>query len=304
MHANKREEIDEIYAGDIGALVGLKRVFTGDTLCDERKHPVVLESIEFPEPVIEIAIEPKTKADQEKLGEALQKLALEDPTFRVTDGRRDRPDPDLRYRASCTSRSSSTACCASSRSTRTSASPQVAYKETIRQARRRPRAASCARAVAGPVRPRRPRDGAAASPGSGLLLRDQVVGGRDAARVLQGGRARRRRSALQSGVLAGFPVVDVHVRLVDGSYHDVDSSEMAFQIAGSMGAREGLQEGQAAAARADHGARGRRARGASWGDVIGRPEQPSRPGLAVEARGNDPGDPAQWCRWRRTCSAT
>ena len=121
MHANKREEIEEVWAGDIAAAVGLKDTTTGDTLCDD-DHPVLLESIEFPEPVIAVAIEPKTKSDQEKLGVSLQKLATEDPSFRVQRRSGDRTDDDLRAWASCTSRSSSTGCCASSRSTPTSAS--------------------------------------------------------------------------------------------------------------------------------------------------------------------------------------
>ena len=240
MHANKREEIEELSAGDIGALVGIKRVFTGDTLCDERS-PVVLEAIEFPEPVIEIAIEPKTKADQEKLGEALQKLAIEDPSFRVKTNEEtgqtlisgqgelhleiivDRLLREFQVDANV-------------------GRPQVAYKETIRKALRvegRFVRQSGGRGQYGHVVfEMEPGD-----PGSGISFETKVVGGR-VPREFWRAVERGVRESLQSGVLAGFPVVDVHVRLIDGSSHDVDSSELAFQIAGSMGVREGLRKGK------------------------------------------------------------
>ena len=240
MHANKREEIDQLSAGDIGVLVGIKRIFTGDTLCDERA-PVVLESIEFPEPVIEIAIEPKTKADQEKLGEALQKLALEDPSFRVKTNDEtgqtlisgqgelhleiivDRLLREFQVDANV-------------------GRPQVAYKETIRAAARvegRFVRQSGGRGQYGHV----VLEMGPGAPGSGITFETKVVGGRvprDYWKAVERGA----RECLQSGVLAGFPVVDVYVRLVDGSSHDVDSSELAFQIAASMGVREGLRKGK------------------------------------------------------------
>ena len=237
MHANKREEVKEVSAGDIVAIVGLKRVFTGDTLCDV-SAPVMLESIESPDPVIEIAIEPKTKADQEKLGEALQKLALEDPSFRVSTNEEtgqtlisgqgelhleiivDRLLREFQVDAAV-------------------GKPQVAYKETITQPVRcegRFVRQSGGKGQFGHVileiEP--------ADPGEGVSFEAKVVGGRvprEYFRAVETGI----RESLQSGILAGFPVVDIRTKLVDGSYHDVDSSEIAFKIAGSMGVREGLR---------------------------------------------------------------
>ena len=242
MHANNREDVDVISAGQIGAIVGLKQVFTGDTLCDETA-PVVLESIEFPDPVIEIAIEPKTKADQEKLGEALQKLAVEDPSFRVTTSDEtgqtliagqgelhleiivDRLLREFKVDANV-------------------GKPQVAYKETIREATRaegRFVRQSGGRGQYGHViLELEPNES-----GGGIEFETKVVGGsvpRDYFKAVGKGV----RQALQNGVLAGFPVVDVKVRLVDGSSHDVDSSEMSFQIAGSMGTKDGLLKGKSA----------------------------------------------------------
>jgi elongation factor G len=241
MHANKREEIQEISAGDIAALVGLKKIFTGDTLCSERA-PVVLESIEFPEPVIHIAIEPRTKADQEKLGESLAKLALEDPSFRVST------DPEtaqtliggqgelhLEIIVDRLVREFQVAA--------NVGTPQVAYKETItRPARaegryiRQTGGSGQYGHVVLEVEP--------AQPGTGIDYETRVVGGavpREYWRASEAGA----REALQSGVLAGFPVLDVRVRLVDGSYHEVDSNEMAFKIAASMATKEALERGGA-----------------------------------------------------------
>ena len=232
MHANKREEIKEVYAGDIAAAVGLKQVSTGDTLCDEKK-PVVLESMDFPEPVISLAIEPKTKGDQEKLGVGLQKLMAEDPTFRVkTDEQTgqvviagmgelhleiivDRLKREFSVEASV-------------------GKPQVAYKETLTRpadgemkyatADRRPR----------PVRPREDPPRAAASRATGYDVRERDHA---AARFRRNSSSRSTKGikeALTRGVLAGYPIDDVRIELYDGSYHDVDSSEMAFKIAGSM----------------------------------------------------------------------
>jgi elongation factor G len=235
MHANKREEIKEVYAGDIAAAVGLKYTTTGDTLCDEN-NPVILESIEFPEPVIAIAIEPKTKADQEKLGTSLAKLASEDPSFRVkTDEETgqtiisgmgelhleiivDRMMREFKVEANV-------------------GKPQVAYRETVtkkvkvegkfvRQSGGRGQYGH----VWLEVEPQ--------EAGKGYEFVDAIKGGvvpREYIPAVDKGI----QEALDNGVLAGFPVVDVKVTLIDGSYHEVDSSEMAFKIAGSMGFKEG-----------------------------------------------------------------
>jgi elongation factor G len=230
MHANKREEIKEVYAGDIAAAVGLKQVSTGDTLCDEKK-PVVLESMDFPEPVISLAIEPKTKGDQEKLGQGLAKLMAEDPTFRVrTDEQTgqvviagmgelhleiivDRLKREFSVDASV-------------------GKPQVAYKETL------------TRPADGDGRYIRQTGGRGqyghakihlypAEPGTGYVFDNKIVGGvipKEFIKPIDEGI----KEALTRGILAGYPVDDVKIELYDGSYHDVDSSEMAFKIAGSM----------------------------------------------------------------------
>jgi elongation factor G len=235
MHANKREEIKEVYAGDIAAAVGLKYTTTGDTLCDE-DHQVILESIEFPEPVISIAIEPKTKAEQDKLGFGLQKLASEDPSFRVkTDEETgqtiisgmgelhleiivDRLKREFKVDANV-------------------GKPQVAYRETItkkvkvegkfvRQSGGRGQYGH----VWLEIEPQ--------EAGKGFEFVDAIKGGvvpREYIPAVGKGCL----EATDNGVLAGFPVVDVKVTLIDGSYHEVDSSEMAFKIAGSMGFKEG-----------------------------------------------------------------
>jgi elongation factor G len=238
MHANKREEIKEVYAGDIAAAVGLKYTTTGDTLCDENSQ-VILESIEFPEPVISIAIEPKTKAEQEKLGFGLQKLASEDPSFRVkTDEETgqtiisgmgelhleiivDRLKREFKVDANV-------------------GKPQVAYRETItkkvkvegkfvRQSGGRGQFGH----VWLEVEPQ--------EAGKGYEFVDAIKGGvvpREYIPAVDKGI----QEATNNGVLAGFPVVDVKITLIDGSYHEVDSSEMAFKIAGSMGFKEGCQK--------------------------------------------------------------
>ncbi len=230
MHANKREEIKEVYAGDIAAAVGLRSVSTGDTICDEKK-PVVLESMDFPEPVISLAIEPKTKADQEKLGTGLQKLMAEDPTFRVnTDTQTgqtiirgmgelhleiivDRLKREFNVEASV-------------------GKPQVAYKETL------------TRAADGEMKYAKQTGGRGqyghvkidlypGQPGTGYVFENEIVGGaipKEFIKPVDEGI----KEALTRGVLAGYPIDDVKVELYDGSYHDVDSSEMAFKIAGSM----------------------------------------------------------------------
>lgn len=238
MHANHREEIDMVYTGDIAAAVGLKDTTTGDTLCVE-SDPVILESMEFPEPVISVAIEPKTKAGQDKMGIALQKLAEEDPTFKTfTDPETgqtiisgmgelhldiivDRMLREFKVEANV-------------------GKPQVAYRETIRKAVRvegKFARQSGGRGQYGHVwlelEPRQP--------GEGYEFVNKVVGGaipkEYIAPVDQG-----IREAMENGVLAGYPVLDFRATLVDGSYHDVDSSEMAFKIAGSMAFKEGCKK--------------------------------------------------------------
>ncbi len=240
MHANHREEITEVYAGDIAAIVGLKNTFTGDTLSDENK-PIVLETISFPEPVIYIAIEPKTKGDQDKMTEALRKLSEEDPTFQVrTDEETgqtiisgmgelhldiivDRMQREFKVWANV-------------------GKPQVAYRETITQP---------AKAEGKFVR----QSGGKGQYGHVVLQVEPNEKGKGyefVNSIRQGAIPKEYiapaekgiRDALSSGVVAGFPVVDVKVTLVDGSYHEVDSSEMAFQIAGSMGVKEAVQRGK------------------------------------------------------------
>jgi elongation factor G len=238
MHANKREEIKEVYAGDIAAAVGLKTATTGDTLCDENK-PIVLESIDFPDPVISIAIEPKSKADQEKLGLSLQKLATEDPSFNVrTDEETgqtiisgmgelhleiivDRLLREFNVGANV-------------------GKPQVAYKETVRkkvEQQGRFVRQTGGRGQYGDVwitlEPQQP--------GAGFEFVDAVKGGsipREYIPAVQKGV----KEATENGALAGYPVVDVKVTLFDGSYHDVDSSEIAFKIAGSMAFKEAARK--------------------------------------------------------------
>jgi elongation factor G len=238
MHANKREEIKEVYAGDIAAAVGLRSVATGDTICDE-KRPVVLESMDFPEPVISLAIEPKTKADQEKLGMGLGKLMAEDPTFRVkTDEQTgqvviagmgelhleiivDRLKREFNVEASV-------------------GRPQVAYKETLtRPAEGEGRyiRQTGGRGQYGHAKIRLvPRQ-----PGEGYEFINNIVGGaipKEFIKPIDQGI----REAMTTGVLAGYPVDDVAVELHDGSFHDVDSSEMAFKIAGSMAFKDAAKK--------------------------------------------------------------
>jgi len=238
MHANKREEIKEVYAGDIAAAVGLKTATTGDTLCDENK-PIVLESIDFPDPVISIAIEPKSKADQERLGLSLQKLATEDPSFKVrTDEETgqtiisgmgelhleiivDRLLREFNVGANV-------------------GKPQVAYKETVRkkiEQQGRFVRQTGGRGQYGDVwitlEPQQP--------GVGFEFVDAVKGGsipREYIPAVEKGI----KEATENGPLAGYPVVDVKATLFDGSYHDVDSSEIAFKIAGSMAFKEAARK--------------------------------------------------------------
>ncbi|MFA5354438.1 MAG: EF-Tu/IF-2/RF-3 family GTPase, partial [Thermodesulfovibrionales bacterium] len=241
MHANKREEIKEVRAGDIAAIVGLKSTLTGDTLCDEAS-PVILESIEFPEPVISVAIEPKTKPDQEKLSVSLAKLAQEDPSFRVSFDEEtgqtliagmgelhleiivDRLIREFKVGANV-------------------GKPQVAYREAIK---------SKVRVEGKFVRQSGGRgqyghvwiDVEPLERGKGFEFVNKVVGGvipREYIPAVEKGA----KEAAEGGVLAGYPVVDVRVTLIEGSYHEVDSSEMAFKIAGSMAFKDGVKKAQA-----------------------------------------------------------
>ena len=234
MHANHREDIETCYAGDIAAAVGLKNITTGDTLCDE-KHPIILESMNFPEPVIRVAIEPKTKAGQEKMGLALAKLAEEDPTFKCyTDEETgqtiiagmgelhleiivDRLLREFKVEANV-------------------GAPQVAYKESIRKK------------VDHETKYKRQSGGSGQYGHVKIIVEPNESGaGYEFINAVTGGTIPKEfipavdtgiRGALQAGVLAGYPVVDVKVTLYDGSYHEVDSSEMAFKIAGSMAFKE------------------------------------------------------------------
>jgi elongation factor G len=230
MHANKREEIKEVYAGDIAAAVGLRSVTTGDTICDE-KHPIVLEAMQFPEPVISLAIEPKTKADQEKLGQGLGKLQAEDPTFRV----RTDPDTGQVVIAGMGELHLEIIVDRLSREFNVEASvgrPQVAYKETLTQEAEgegRYIRQTGGRGQYGHAKIRlEPR-----KPGEGFEFVNEISGGsipREYIKPIEEGI----KEAMSGGILAGYPVDDVSVALYDGSYHEVDSSEMAFKIAGSM----------------------------------------------------------------------
>jgi len=238
MHANKREEREEVFAGDIAAAIGFKDVKTGDTLSTENA-PIILEAMKFPEPVISVAIEPKTKADQDKLGTGLSKLAEEDPTFRVfTD-----PETSQTIISGMGELHLEIIVDRLRREFGVEANigrPQVAYRETIR-ARAENVEGRFVRQTGG-----RGQYGHVVinlepgGPGTGFVFEDRIVGGvipREYIRPVEQGI----REALENGVLAGYPVIDVKVELVDGSYHDVDSSEMAFKIAGSMAIKEGIR---------------------------------------------------------------
>jgi elongation factor G len=238
MHANKREDIEEVRTGDIGAAVGLKDVLTGQTICDET-HPVILESMDFPDPVITVAIEPKTKVDQEKMGVALSRLAQEDPTFKVkTD-----PETNQTIIAGMGELHLEIIVDRMMREFKVEANvgkPQVAYRETIRkrvESEGKFVRQSGGRGQYGHVRlVVEPNE-----PGKGYEFINDIKGGvvpKEYIKPTDQGI----QEALQSGVLAGFPVVDVKVTLYDGSYHDVDSNEMAFKIAGSMGFKAGCEK--------------------------------------------------------------
>jgi elongation factor G len=238
MHANNREDIKEAYAGDIVALAGLKEARTGDTLCDPQK-PVILEKMEFPEPVIEIAIEPKSKADQEKLGVALAKLAAEDPSFRVsTDVESGQTilkgmgELHLDIKVDILKRTYKVDA--------SIGAPQVAYREkitrptTVDYTHKKQTGGSGqfarVKIVAEPL-----------PPGGGFVFENKVVGG-SVPKEFVPGVEKGLESVLGSGVLAGFPVVDLQVSLIDGASHDVDSSALAFEIASRSALREALQK--------------------------------------------------------------
>ncbi|MDR3749373.1 MAG: elongation factor G [Acidobacteriota bacterium] len=238
MHANKREDITEIYAGDICACVGLKNITTGDTICDE-DHPVILESIEFPAPVIAVAVEPKTKSDQEKMGVALGKLAQEDPTFKVSTD----PDSGQTILEGMGELHLEILVDRMMREFGVQANvgkPQVAYRETIRkasQAEGKYIRQTGGSGQYGHVRIRlEPNE-----PGKGYEFVNEVVGGvipKEFIKPVDQGI----REAMEGGVLAGYEMVDVKATLYDGSYHDVDSNEMAFKIAGSMAFKEAARK--------------------------------------------------------------
>ncbi len=242
MHANKREELHEVYAGDIAAAVGLKTVSTGDTICDERA-PIVLESIEFPTPVIQLAVEPKTKADQEKLGVAIAKLAQEDPTLRVNTD----PETGQTILAGMGELHLEIIVDRMQREFGVGANvgkPQVAYRETIRaqsEAEGRFVRQTGGRGQYGHVKIR-------VEPlpaGGGFQFDNAIVGGaipKEFIPAVERGIA----EALEGGVLAGYPMSDVKVTLYDGSYHEVDSSEMAFKIAGSMALKQAAEKARPA----------------------------------------------------------
>jgi len=238
MHANKREDITEILAGDICACVGMKNVTTGDTICAE-KHPIVLESIEFPEPVIAVAVEPKTKTDQEKMGVALHKLAQEDPTFRVhTD--QDSGQTIIRGMGELHLEIIVDRMMREFNVQANVGKPQVAYRETIRkkaEAEGKYIRQTGGSGQYGHVKIRlEPQE-----PGKGFEFENDTVGGsvpKEFVKPVEQGI----KEAMEGGVLAGYPIVDVKATLYDGSYHEVDSNEMAFKIAGSMAFKEAARK--------------------------------------------------------------
>jgi elongation factor G len=239
MHANNREDIKEAYAGDIVALAGLKEVRTGDTLCDPNKA-VILEKMEFPDPVIEIAVEPKSKADQEKLGVALAKLAAEDPSFRVSTDQesgqtilKGMGELHLDIKIDILKRTYKVDA--------NIGAPQVAYREKLTRRtevdythKKQTGGSGQFARIKIVVEPN--------EPGAGYLFESKIVGGNVPKEYIPGVE-KGLESVLGAGVLAGFPVVDLKVQLVDGAYHEVDSSALAFEIASRAALREALQKG-------------------------------------------------------------
>jgi elongation factor G len=240
MYADRREDIEEVLAGDIGAVLGMKETFTGDTLCDAA-NPIVLEQITFPDPVIFVAIEPKTMADQDRLGEALKKLSEEDPTFRVgvdentgqtliwgmgelhLEVLMDRMVREFNVQAKV-------------------GRPRVAFRESIRKAvpeidYRHVKQTGGRGQFAHVVIQVEPTE-----PGEGIIFQDKIKGGTIPREFIPAVEQGIRESA-EAGVLAGYPVIDVKIALIDGSFHEVDSSDMAFKVAGSMAFKEALNRG-------------------------------------------------------------
>ncbi len=237
MHANKREEIKEIYAGDIAAAIGLKNVVTGDTICDSNK-PVLLEAIVFPAPVISLAVEPKTKTDQEKMGVGLGKLMQEDPTFKVESD----PETNQTKISGMGELHLEIIVDRLKREFGVEANvgkPQVAYRETIRK--KALAEGKWIKQSGGKGQYGHCKIECEPAPGQGFVFENDLTGGsipKEFIKPIEMGI----KEALERGVLAGFPMVDVHVRLYDGSYHDVDSSEMAFKLAGSLAIQNGARK--------------------------------------------------------------
>jgi elongation factor G len=239
MHANKREEIKEVYAGDIAAAVGLRNVTTGDTICDPQK-PVVLESISFPAPVISLAVEPKTKSDQEKLGTGLQKLMQEDPTFKVESDKdtgqtkiSGMGELHLEILVDRLKREFGVAAHVGK--------PQVAYKETIRKPAKGEH--KHVKQTGGRGQYGHAKIEIEPAPGQGFVFENDITGGsipKEYIKPIEEGI----KEAMERGILAGYPMVDVKVRLWDGSYHEVDSSEMAFKVAGSIAFQDAAKKAQ------------------------------------------------------------
>ncbi len=239
MHSNKREEIQEICAGDICAAVGLRTVSTGDTICDD-KSPIVLESIEFPTPVIQLAVEPKTKADQEKLGMAIGKLAQEDPTFRVSND----PDTGQTILSGMGELHLEIIVDRMMREFGVGANvgkPQVAYRETVRAASQGE--GRHVRQTGGHGQYGHAKIRLEPLPGGGFEFVNEIVGGA-IPREFIGPTEAGIQEALEGGILAGYPMSDVKVTLYDGSYHEVDSSEIAFKIAGSLALKDAARKAQ------------------------------------------------------------
>ena len=265
MHSNKMEDVETIYTGDIAAAIGIKDVRTGDSLA-AADAPIVLEQMTFPDPVIDVAVEPKSKADQEKLSKALQELSAEDPTFKVhTD--EDTGQTILSGMGELHLECWSTACCVSSGWTPTVGKPQVAYRETLTAPVNKYTYTHKKQTGGSGQFAEVQIDIIPVEPGEGYAFEDNITGGRIPKEYIPAVDSGIQ-DAMTSGVLAGFPMVDVHVALQDGKYHDVDSSDMAFQDRRHHGVQRGSPSGQTGLAGAHHGCRGRHA-GRLPGTVVG-----------------------------------
>ena len=258
MYADRREDISEVQAGDIGAILGLKESFTGDTLCDP-SNPILLEEITFPEPVISVSIEPKTTADQDKMSEALRKLSEEDPTFRVRSDEEtgqtiisgmgelhlevlvDRMLREFRVQARV-------------------GRPQVAYRESITRPVERAEYRYVKQTGGHGQYGHVVLELTPGEPGSGILFENDIVEGVIPREYIPGVE-KGVREAAEAGVLAGYPITDIKVRLYDGSFHEVDSSEMAFKMAASMAFKEGVSKRRSGSPGADHESRSCRSGG-------------------------------------------